>query len=472
MSPRLTPFSGRSENPPAVSFGPRQLGLLAVICLVTLTVRIWDVSTHFLFLGDQIRDWEIALGPFRRLPLIGPPTHVGGYTIGPAFYWILWLIRIMLGPWFHNLPHAGGIGQALLQSGADALLLFAVWHRTRSVPIALTTIVLLATASFDLSLSAVIWNPIVGSTLAKTATALVLLDWPRSSRVHVVVTAAVAWSAVHAYTGTIFVALSILAAIFLEPWSRGDRVAAWRNACLIAGVVAVLQLPYAIHQLSTRFADSAMGAVTGSIGQIFLGAAWPQIGKSVAGYAGAFTFIEAGPWGGDRLFWLLVACAVIVAVRHRRDPVLLATILLPQALAILGYALWLSGLDAYYYLSLMPAAVLTILLGITDVMPPRVARAAGVAMLVGSLAIVPARLRFAATMNRLPQYGLLVEASRDIVKRLQPMRAIETELALPPTADPGIIYEILGGRIDPDSPWIAVITSSGRVEYRNVGASR
>jgi len=65
-------------------------------------------------LADQIRDWSIALEPFWRLPLVGSPTHVHGYTIGPAFYWILWAIRVVIGPFFENLPHAGGIGQAAL----------------------------------------------------------------------------------------------------------------------------------------------------------------------------------------------------------------------------------------------------------------------------------------------------------------------------------------------------------------------
>jgi hypothetical protein len=43
------------------------------------------ISTHFWMLWDQIRDWGIALGPFADLPLVGPPTHFRGYTIGPAF---------------------------------------------------------------------------------------------------------------------------------------------------------------------------------------------------------------------------------------------------------------------------------------------------------------------------------------------------------------------------------------------------
>src|SRR5262245_39583369 len=121
--------------------------IVPVFFLSTLLLRIWGVSTWFWLLGDQIRDWAIALGPFSELPLVGPATHVSGYTVGPAFYWILWLIRVIVGPWFDNLPHAGGIGQAIIQSGADALLLVAIWTRTRSLLVALATMILVTTSA-------------------------------------------------------------------------------------------------------------------------------------------------------------------------------------------------------------------------------------------------------------------------------------------------------------------------------------
>lgn len=38
----------------------------------------------------------------------------------------------------------------------------------------------------------------------------------------------------------------------------------------------------------------------------------------------------------------------MVAIRYRRDPSLLAMTLVPQALAIVGYSLFLAGLDHYY----------------------------------------------------------------------------------------------------------------------------
>ena len=81
---------------------------------VTLSFRVREIGDHFWLLEDQIRDWSIPLGSFSELPLVGPLTHFGGYTIGPAFYWILWAIPVTVRPWFQNLPHAGGIGQAML----------------------------------------------------------------------------------------------------------------------------------------------------------------------------------------------------------------------------------------------------------------------------------------------------------------------------------------------------------------------
>src|SRR5437773_2899694 len=237
--------------------------LLAIFVFVlTFALRIRGVSSHFLLLGDQIRDWSIALRPFAELPLIGPPTHVGGYTVGPAFYWILWSIRVGVGPFFHNLPHAGGIGQAAIQSAADAILLVAIWRRTKSPWIALATVVLVATASFDLSLAALVWNPTMGTALAKIAMATILLDWHRGSHLRALSAAAVAWSAVQAYTGAVFVAVGIFTAMLADPLIQRDWRLTRRNALAIAVAVALLQLPYVAHQITHRFQDQAMGAVT------------------------------------------------------------------------------------------------------------------------------------------------------------------------------------------------------------------
>jgi len=436
----------------------------ATFLLIALA-RTWHINRHLAFLGDQIRDWWIALGPFTSLPLVGPATHFGGYTIGPAFYWILWAIRVVVGPLFDNLPHGGGIGQALLESGADVLLLMALWKRTGSAWLALGAVVILATAPFDLALSAVIWNPMMGSILARMATALVLLDWHRRSLAHAAITAAIAWSAVHSYTGAVFVALGVFTALVADELSRRDWRAVASRAGLIVAVVAALQVPYLLHQAAQRFSHPAMGAVTGSLGGILRGTSPLRLGASAAAYTHAVTYILFSPWSVVAAGWILLACAAVVIVRYRDDPVLLAVTVLPQAAAVAGYALWAGDLQDYYYLSLMPAAVITMLLAVMTVVPARAARVAAVALCAAAILAVPARLRYASVLPRMPEYEVLVSASRQIARLQQPMRSIRTQFALPPTGDAEIIFRILGGRIDRQAEWRAEIARDGRVSY-------
>jgi hypothetical protein len=137
-------------------------------------------------------------------------------------------------------------------------------------------------------------------------------------------------------------------------------------------------------------------------------------------------------------------------------------------MAIAGYAFFLSGLDVYYYLSLMPSAVLMVALALTAPPSPRIVRAVAIALTVGAIVIVPARWQHAMTLDQMPEYGAIVHASRVLVGRGMPIRAIRTEFKLPPTNDPEYIYGILGGQIDRASPWIATIQLTGDVTYRKV----
>jgi hypothetical protein len=441
------------------------VALPAAVFASTFIVRVRGVSRHFWLLGDQIRDWSIALGSFTSLPLVGPPTHVHGYTIGPAFYWILWTIRVIVGPWFQNLPHGGGIAQAAIQSAADALLLVAVWKRTQSIWIALTAIVLVSTGSFDVAISAIIWNPTMGSALAKTAIALILLEWHRASLWRVGITAAVAWSAVHAYTGAVFVAVGVFGALVADPLARGDRRAAWRAAVVVIGAVVLLQLPYAAHQLSDRSSDSGVSAVTMSLGETVSGRHQLRLGDSRDAYAFALDYLLVSPWHFKPILWLVTVCGALLAARYRREPALLSVTLVPQAAAFFGYALWLGDLEAYYYLSLMTPAVLTVVLGAAAFLPRGAVRFAAPACLAAALLSVPARLQLAATMFQMPQYRVLVSASRSLARQGQPLQSIRTAFPLPPTADPEFLFTVLGGRIDRHAPRRVMIQPGGEITY-------
>lgn len=51
-----------------------RMAIAAVLFIYVLVIRTYDITSTFLMLGDQIRDWTIALGGWRDLPLTGPPS--------------------------------------------------------------------------------------------------------------------------------------------------------------------------------------------------------------------------------------------------------------------------------------------------------------------------------------------------------------------------------------------------------------
>lgn len=74
-------------------------------------------------------------------------------------------------------------------------------------------------------------------------------------------------------------------------------------------------------------------------------------------------------------------------------------------------------------------------------------------------------------MPRMPEYRLLVEASRKIRSLNQPMRAIQIDFTLPPTGDPEYLFRLLGGQIDRNSPWICTIHGNGQVTYQHAAGA-
>ena len=153
----------------------RSLGAGRRVCFVyVLGIRTYDVADTFLMLGEQTRDWTIALGGITDLPLTGAPSTAGGRGFGPVYYWLLWIGRVTIGPFMDNLPHAGGITVALLQSIAD-IWLFVALSRRMHWALALAMCLLIASAPFDIAISSVIWNPPVAAALIKMATAMALI---------------------------------------------------------------------------------------------------------------------------------------------------------------------------------------------------------------------------------------------------------------------------------------------------------
>ncbi len=327
-----------------------------VVALAFFAYVAWartdGIASSFLLLGEQIRDWNLALGSWRDLPLTGTPSGAGGRGWGPAYFWVLWIGRHLVGPFAGNLPHAGGLTIAILQAIADTWLLVALMRRIPT-PLAVAAALIIATQPFEVGLSAAIWNPPVAAAFAKIAVALMLGLDGSASRWRIGATVVVAWLGVQAHASGLFVAVPVFAALLFEPLLKRNWARATDVLVVIVAIVFLLEIPYGLAML--RSPDEARGPTialesAANVAAFDLPGSFVRV-TSVTGW-----LVSAGndAWP----FWLGTVVAMTVVVwRWRKDAQLLAVSVGPIATATMLFSTWTRPYESYWFMTLAPALV-------------------------------------------------------------------------------------------------------------------
>lgn len=373
------------------AFGPRaRVAVTLAFFIYVVAVRTHGVASTFLLLGEQTRDWTLALGSWRDLPLTGTPSTSGGRGFGPVYYWVLWIGRHIVGPFSQNLPHAGGLTVSLLQAAGD-LCLFVALTRRVSYPLALAAALLVATGPFDVGLSAAIWNPPVATALVKMTMALVLMTGaplrspglgarasagrarvgsPGSlgasvgpvspSLWRVAGITVVAWLAVQAHSSSFFVTAPVLAALAAQPALFGGWRRTVEAAALAVGVIVVLQIPYIVAQIQApegRIGPTVVIESLADAATVQPAAAFARI-TNITGWLVMHT---PDSWS----YALATFVATLVAAwRARRDLLLLSASVAPLVMATVLFATWTRPYDSYWFMTLAPAMVVTFALAV------------------------------------------------------------------------------------------------------------
>lgn len=439
----------------------RLIGTCAV-CAYLIAFRIHDLDQNFPLLGEQIRDWSIALRPFYDLPRIGPRSINSGLDIGPVYYWCLWAFRVLSQPLLGILPHVGGIAQALFVTLSDGVLLVALAWRLQSWWLAATIVVFAATAPADASLSSVIWNPPIAVAFTKLATAMVL--WPGSvslSRAAIAVVFAV--FAVQCHSSAVIAAIPLIGwTLWTVTRTHGVRGA---GVVLTAGAVALATWlvgyltvpPPATSGEGVSVASSLLRVAADPLGRL-------RVVESADAMSAAIEYVLLAPFSGTWLRWLLLAGGVLLAARIR-DGAILAASLGPVLTAVIVFALWQGRFgESYWYLVIVPAAVLCCA-GPVLAVEGR-ARLWGTALaMVITVAIQPARAHHTWTAARLPAYGSLVTGVRAAAATGVSVRGILPAFEVPQGMDPLFLYSLVGGKLDHTAPVVLVIEQDGRIRY-------
>ncbi len=450
---------------------PSRALAIGVVDLLLFFYVLWfrthGISESFFIYADQIRDWQIALSDVSELPLVGPPSQAGGYTAGPIYYWILWVIARTVGPWVDYLPHAGGIGISLLQSVADVMLFHGLARRLRSGVLAIAIVLAVATAGHDATVSSTIWNPPVAVALTKIAlgvTTLVGVDGIGK----LIAVASIAWMAVQAHLTALPVTLTLLAFVLIFP--RGAQRRGWRDAgqrfAIIGVVMGVLQIPWLVHHLTVSV-PSGPAPMAESIVAV-LGN--PLIARPLES---AYALVRALHFNSGFPLSLPIATSMLLLgatalVRLTRDEVLHVIAVGPLLCAVVVFAVWQGPLtENYWYLALSPSAALC-LAGWIAATSNRVRPVVGAVMLVLVGLMQPMQAEIAWRSLRTPVYGALVRGARSTLQSGYSVREVKTSFSMPEGTDPAYVYSILGGRLDATATERVVVSASGAITLETV----
>lgn len=428
--------------------------------------RTLGLADSFWMYADQIRDWQIALGRFQDLPLVGPPSLAGGNTAGPAYYWVLWIIAQTIGPAVSFLPHAGGVGVAVVQSGADVVLFHALARRI-SPWVATLVVLTVATAAPDVAVSSTIWNPPVAIALAKAGIACALLFGVETPIALGVVTAML-WLAVQAHTTALPIALAVIGYGLAARVER-NRVldVLSQRLAVVALVIAVLQIPWLVHRprisqepSSTPMSDSIGAVIRDPIGMLRPADSARALARAV--------HANTDPGIPEELVAAMIVVGAAILLWRSRDGLVKAIAVGPLVAAVALYAVWQGSLaENYWYLALSVSAALCAVGWITSV---GFHVGQGIAFFLLTLVATRQLSTLDSTPRplRTPIYGALVSGSRAIVAAGYPVREIRTTFPVPEGTDPAYVYSLLGGRLDVNANTRAIVAPNGRVEFESV----
>jgi hypothetical protein len=440
---------------------------LAALAIAVFVYAIWfrthGIAESFALRGDQIRDWTVALRPFAHLPLSGVPSTAGGTTIGPAYYWFLWVVARTIGPFVDYLPHAGGIGIATAHSLSDFALFFALARRLHSLLLVTALVLLVVTAPYDATLSATIWNPPLAETFVKLAIALLL--WHRDITTwRSAAATATGWLALHCHTGAVVVVAPILTLLIARPFvERKWRVALLRMGSTVL-IIGTLQGPWLLHRMQTpvkddnRIESSLSAALMSPRSSLHLRASAEFVTKSVE-------FLMIAP-ATVPFFGMMLVAGVAATTALNRDVTVLAASVGPLVTAIGAFALWQGPLNEVYWCLTLTAPAAIAATAWIDKAPPLWRQTIAAAALGVVLYGQPARATVGWSFQRVPGYGSMVAGCRTILRDSVRIREIAVSFPVPPDTDPTWLFSIMGGALyDGSDARRAVIDWGGSVRY-------
>ena len=133
-----------------------QLILIIIVIAVAIFFRFWQIRDYVVFLGDEGRDMIVMRDIFinKRLPFLGPTASVGGFYLGPIYYWMAAPFLLLWG-----FDPVGPAYFVAIVGVATVFLLYRFLKETVGFWPAILASLLYSTAPLIVRYSRSSWNP-------------------------------------------------------------------------------------------------------------------------------------------------------------------------------------------------------------------------------------------------------------------------------------------------------------------------
>jgi hypothetical protein len=168
-------------------------------------------------------------------------------------------------------------------------------------------------------------------------------------------------------------------------------------------------------------------------------------------------------WGGLEYTVPVFIAALIVAIGYRKDLLVIATTAGAIVTATLLFTTSTRAYDGYWFIPLTAALTLLFGMAIAAIPSKAAVRWIGFAMLAMVIWRQPARIDDSKRFFKYPQYGTMVKASEDLIRKAPAVRDIKLNFDVHPTMDRFFVYRILGGQISPAAMNTAIFNADGTV---------
>jgi hypothetical protein len=449
-----------------------RLAFLLAFAAYGMFLRFPGVHEQFYFYGDQCLAWDYVGRPFSKLPLVGVSCTDGIYAWGPIYYWWIWLVRAVVGPWYHDMPVATALPTAVLCGASEVFLLYALMRRKTPWPACLGYALLTLSSSYFNSLATQPWNPSFTFALTNFALGSTLLLEAPAKPWQTAVIAALCVFAAQAHPAAVVIPCSILPFLVLYAARRGSARQAATTGLVIVATAFVLMTPYLAARIITPEFFQRKSVALQSLGQILLN-------PSLISFSDGFSFV----FGLTRKVftgWLppllataaMAAAALAILVRRGIFRPDFYVCVFPLLGGALGFSLYKTGLNKYWLVTFLSCTYLAYVLGLLEPLASSSRRLPR--LLAWALVAVLAWQHVASLgepMERYPYYGVMERAAFRLAKEGREIRGL-----LPPEIDAyekwadsrnfNHLARWAGVKINPQAKYYVEVDQQGELHFK------